>query len=126
MARPRKEINLETLRSLASIQCTYPEMAAILNVSVRYLKMRYCTKVEKWKSEGTCSLRRKMWLSAMNGNTTMQIWVSKNEMGWSDRREVTMPGGLPVRIKTAEEVAKEIEEAAAKEAAELKERNPDA
>jgi RNA 3'-terminal phosphate cyclase len=118
VARPRKVIDEAQLLALCRIQCTYDELCAFFGVSERHLRRRYAPLIEKARDEGKMSLRRKMWQGALGGNVTLQIWISKNELGWTDRRAVTGATSVAVRLKTPEEVAKEIEEAAAKESAE--------
>lgn len=87
MARPRKMIDENLLRKLAVIHCNQEEMASVLGVSVDTLQRRYAAQIKDGRSEGKMSLRRKMWEMALGGNVSLLIWLSKNELGMSDRIE---------------------------------------
>lgn len=87
MARPRKMIDESLLRKLAVIHCNQEEMASVLGVSVDTLQRRYAAQIKEGRAEGKMSLRRKMWEMALNGNVALLIWLSKNELGMSDKVE---------------------------------------
>lgn len=87
MARPRKVIDEALLRKLAVIHCTQEEMASVVGVSVDTLQRRYAAQIKSGRDEGKMSLRRKMWEMALNGNVSLLIWLSKNELGMSDKVE---------------------------------------
>lgn len=40
-------------------------------------------------------LRQLMWQSAEKGNVVMQIWLSKNILGYSDKQEISTPEDAP-------------------------------
>ena len=88
MARPRK-VDEELLFKLARIHCTYEEMAHILDVDKSTLTKGYSHIIKKAVSEGKSSLKRHMWKNAESGNSTMQIWLSKNLLGYVDKIEQT-------------------------------------
>lgn len=87
MARPRKVIDEALLRKLAVIHCTQEEMASVVGVSVDTLHRRYAEQIKSGRDEGKMSLRRKMWELALSGNVSLLIWLSKNELGMSDKVE---------------------------------------
>ena len=87
MARPRKEVNVELLEELAKLHCTQEEMASILKVSVDTLQRRFAAHIKEARDHGKMSLRRKMWELALSGDRTLLIWLSKNELGMSDKVE---------------------------------------
>ena len=92
MARPKKVINKKQFESLCGIQCTKEEMCSVLGVTDKTLDKwvkenynEYFSVVFKQKREfGLMSLRRKQMESALNGNTTMQIFLGKNLLKQSD------------------------------------------
>jgi hypothetical protein len=94
--RPRKELDLEQLQSLAEIQCTAEECAAVMKVSVATIDRRlkeagYAGFDEFHKmfgQDGKASLRRLQWKAAQGGNTAMLIWLGKQWLGQSDRQEI--------------------------------------
>lgn len=87
MARPRKPVDEALLRKLAVIHCNQDEMASVLGVSVDTLHRRFADQIKDARNEGKMSLRRKMWEMALNGNVTILIWLSKNELGMTDKVE---------------------------------------
>lgn len=107
MARPRVLIDLEKAKLFAKIQCTDAELAAVLDVSLKTVRRRlkdneeFRELVEQGRAEGLSSLRRSMWQSALAGNSTMQIWLSKQHLGMRDPMrsvEVSGPGGTAVPL----------------------------
>lgn len=87
MARPPKPVDENLLRKLAAIHCNQEEMASCLGVSVDTLQRRFAAQIKTARDEGKMSLRRKMWELALNGNVTILIWLSKNELGMTDKVE---------------------------------------
>lgn len=102
MGRPRKEISEAQVESLAAINCSYAEIAAVVGCDVSMLNRRFKQVIEKGRDQGKSSLKRKMWDIAINkGNVTMCIWLSKQMLGYTDK-QITLqnPNGeeKPVRI----------------------------
>ncbi len=96
MARPRKGFDLEVIEKLAVIHCSNTEIAAIIGCDVSLLsKPRYSQCIAKGKERGKMSLRRKMFDTAMGGNVTMQIWLSKQYLGFADKVESKLGAGDP-------------------------------
>lgn len=92
MARPKKEINQEIFENLCQINCTEEEVCAVLSVTDKTLA-RWCKETyqesfsevyKRFAQSGKTSLRRAMWKNALKGNTTMQIWLSKNVLGMKE------------------------------------------
>lgn len=88
MARPRKKIDEALLHKLAAIHCNQEEMCSILGISTDTLQRRFAAQVKAARNEGKMSLRRKMWQMALDGNVSLLIWLSKNELGYTDRQDV--------------------------------------
>ena len=84
--RPKLNIDINILSSLAQIGCTQEEMASVVGISARTLQRNYAEIVDKNREKGKASLRKKMWDKAVTkDNTNMQIWLSKNYLGMKDR-----------------------------------------
>jgi hypothetical protein len=95
MARPFKGIDLDLVEKLASIHCTNKEIAAMVNCDPSLLsKKNYSAIIEKGKEKGKISLRRKMFETAMNGNVTLMIWLSKQYLGFTDKVEQTVDANV--------------------------------
>ncbi len=96
MARPRKGFDLEVIEKLATIHCTNVEIAAWVGCDSSLLsRPRYAEVIAKGKEKGKMSLRRKMFDTAMSGNVTMQIWLSKQYLGFADKVESKLGAGDP-------------------------------
>ena len=84
--RPKINIDVNILSSLAQIGCTQEEMASVVGISARTLQRNYAEIVDKNREKGKASLRKKMWDKAVTkDNTNMQIWLSKNYLNMKDR-----------------------------------------
>ena len=102
--RPRLELDLRQVEELARIGCTEEDMAAVLGVSVDTIQRRkrdcpeFCGVIEKGRASLRNSLRRLQVKKALEGNTTMLIWLGKQLLGQSDRQraELTGAGGEPL------------------------------
>ena len=96
--RPKLKLNplgVETVRSLASIQCTDEEIASVLGCSVDLLTNKNNGKVfleakEAGQLSGKASLRRMQFKTAEGGNATMQIWLGKQYLGQKDKQDLTV------------------------------------
>ena len=82
--RPVKPVDQDLIYKLAMIHCSNPEISSIVGISVDTLQRRYGDIIQAGKESGKQKLRRKMWQSALNGNVTMMIWLSKNILGYTD------------------------------------------
>lgn len=94
MARPRKEINRKQFESLCAIQCTEEEIASVCDVSVDTLE-RWCKReyrrsfaevFNEKRAGGKASLRRNQW-KLSETNPTMAIWLGKQYLDQTDKRE---------------------------------------
>jgi len=93
--RKQIEINWSDFEKLCSMQCTLIEIASWFKCSEdtveRACKRQYgenFADVYKKKScKGKISLRRQMFETALGGNVTMMIWLSKQHLGFSDKLE---------------------------------------
>ena len=87
MARPPLDIDEEQVAKLAAINCSYEEMAAVLGCNPSTLTRRFAQAIEKGRSHGRMSLKRKQYEVAMGGNVTMLIWLGKQLLGQTDKVE---------------------------------------
>jgi hypothetical protein len=85
MGRPRKKIDPSQVQALAGINCSYEEMALVLNCDPSTLTRRFAQAIEKGRAEGKMSLKRKQYEMAMNGNVTMLIWLGKQYLGQTEK-----------------------------------------
>jgi len=79
------KLDVDLIAKLASIMCSYEEIAMILNTSVDNLKKRYKDIIEKGRAEGKKSLRRKqMEVALEKGDVRMLIFLGKNYLSQHD------------------------------------------
>lgn len=80
-------IKEEDVLRLAEFQCSINEMAAFLKCSHEYLSNHFADTIKKGYEVGKKGLRRRMYEAAMNGNTAIMIWLSKQYLGMKDKQE---------------------------------------
>lgn len=98
--RPVSDEDFAIFENLCKIQCTLHEIAAFFDVDVNtiesHVKAHYgknFSEVFKEKRKlGHVSLRRKQYEKALEGNTTMLIWLGKQYLKQLDKIE-TSGGG---------------------------------
>ena len=87
MARPRAKIDIEQVKKLAAIQCSYAQMAAVLGCNESTLTRRFAQAIKEGREQGFTSLKRKQFEVAMSGHVTMLIWLGKQYLGQTDKIE---------------------------------------
>lgn len=95
-----KAIDLELVKKLAFVHCTEAEIAAVFDIPLSTLAAQpaFQETYKRWKGKGKKSLRRWMWANAEKGNIVMQIWLSKNELGYKEpAHEITGKDGAPIK-----------------------------
>lgn len=96
--RPRVEFDLEVVRRLAAMHCTYAEIGAFFGCSHDTVQRRmgsdpdFRAAMEAGKGEGMISLRRLQWRSAKAGSVKMQVWLGKQLLGQRDKQDLTSGG----------------------------------
>lgn len=91
MARPIKyDINAKKVEKLASFGNTYPEIAAVLDVSEEILQKSYSTFYTKGRENLKERLRKKQINVALKGNVVMLIWLGKQYLGQKDKNELSL------------------------------------
>lgn len=87
MARPKLEIDEETVKKLAALNCSMEEIGHVVGCSIDTLERRFAAAIKEGRSHGKVSLKRKMFDTALGGNVAMMIWLSKNLLGYTDKTE---------------------------------------
>jgi hypothetical protein len=82
--RPKKKIDKELVEKLATIHCSVKEIADIVGCHPDTIRNRFSDIIARGKATGKMSVRRKMLETAMTGNATLLIWLSKQWLGMSD------------------------------------------
>ena len=82
VGRPRLNIDPEQVIRLARLHCTMQEMADFFGCHRETLRENFSPQIDKGRSEGNISLRRKQWQMAVEkGNVVMLIWLGKQMLG---------------------------------------------
>jgi hypothetical protein len=102
--RPRKKIDTEQLKKMAAIGLSVPEMAAVLECSPDTLQRRCAKIIEAGRHRRNASLRRKQYEQAVSGNTTMLIWLGKQYLDQSDKRELAGKDGGPLTVAVLDSI----------------------
>ncbi len=82
-----KTIDRELIYRLACIQCSDQEIAEVVGTTVATLRKRFQKILDKGKQEGRKGLRRAMYEKALNGDSRLQIFLSKQYLGMRDTPE---------------------------------------
>jgi len=82
-----KTIDRDLVYKLACIQCSDQEIAEVVGTTASTLRKRFGSLLDKGKQEGKKSLRRAMWEKAINGDTRVAIFLSKQYLGFRDTPE---------------------------------------
>lgn len=91
MPRPRKKIEPEKVKQLASLGLSNEEIAAVLECSHDTIERRFKKEMRAGRDRRNASLKRKQYEVAMAGNATMLIWLGKQYLDQSDKLEVRDP-----------------------------------
>jgi predicted ArsR family transcriptional regulator len=89
-----KTIDRNLIYNLASVQCSVKEIAETVGVSEAFVRKRFMKIIEKGRAEGRKNIRKRQFEKAMNGDTKMLIWLSKQFLAQKDNpedREATAP-----------------------------------
>jgi hypothetical protein len=89
MGRPRKRIDLEKVKELASKGLTQEQIAAWCDCSVDTLSRRCAETLKRGWELRNGSVMQKQYELAMTGNATMLIWLGKQYLGQRDKNEVS-------------------------------------
>lgn len=107
--RPKATIDWNKVGQMLEANCTAVGIAAALGIEEDTLRKRCqvdnkCTFSEfsqEKRAKGDDLLRAKQMQIAMSGNVTMLIWLGKNRLDQSDKREISGKDGTslaPVRV----------------------------
>ncbi len=100
MGRPKIEVDLEMVESLARVGCTDEEIAREIGICVASLRNRkkeqdFLAALKKGRNGAMISIRRAQFIAGVeNGNVTMLIWLGKQMLGQRDRHEVEVTDEL--------------------------------
>ena len=79
----------QAILKLASKGRTLTEIAAYCDVSDDTISRRFAEAIKRGKSLMRGSLRAEQFELAMRGNPTMLVWLGKQELGQTDRQQLS-------------------------------------
>ena len=104
VGRPKFVIDYALISQLAMMHCTDSEIAHLCGMTPEGFCKRKKSDtelvqvLEKGRDEGKASLRRLQWKQAQSGDKTMLIWLGKQLLGQSDKREQKLDTSMTVNI----------------------------
>ena len=91
MARPKKyNIDTEQVEKLASFGCTNIEIASVFGCDESLIRKSYSEFLIKGREKGKVRLRQLQWKAAEAGSHTMLIWLGKQILNQSDKKELEL------------------------------------
>lgn len=111
MARPKKRIDGDEVEKLAAMFCTDVEIARWFDSCDRTIRRRFRDRLDRGRSLGKMSLKRKQFELAQGGNITMLIWLGKQYLEQSDKVEQRIrdeAGTKPIEKMTDAELTAEL------------------
>ena len=85
----RKIVSPADIYKLAQIGCTDREIAQWFDIDENTLRYNFSAVMAKGRQDLKAALRTAMIKNAMNGNAALQIFLSKNLLGYSDNPQNT-------------------------------------
>lgn len=82
--RPRKVIDVELLKKMAHSAMSIEQIADALNCSADLLYDHYSDILREGRSTRKTKLAQAMWNNVDKGNVQMQIWMSKQHLGYKE------------------------------------------
>lgn len=80
----KRVVNPEDVYKLAAIGCTDAEIAVWFDIDYNTLRYNFSDILAKGRQDLKTALRTAMIKNAMGGNAALQIFLSKNLLGYSD------------------------------------------
>ena len=102
MARPRKQFTEEQMAEITEMalnNCHIDTIGLALGIAKNTLIRRFGTFISQKRAEGRTELSKQQKDKCAKGDTTMLIWRGKQDLGQTDKKELTGKGGGPVALQ---------------------------
>lgn len=98
------DLDVDQMKKLAAMQCTFDEIAAWFGCSrsTLYAREDYREIIEQERLKAHASMRRSMFQAALDGDRQMMIWLSKQYLGMREKTEHSGEGLRPLSIEFVE------------------------
>lgn len=113
--KPKIEIDLAKVEALASRLLTKEQICISLGISetTLYKNQRenadFAYAIKRGREKGVATVANKLVESAIEGNTTAQIFILKTHGGqdWKDKQDVNLTGEVLVKTKSLQDMTDE-------------------
>lgn len=113
--KPKIEIDLAKVEALASRLLSKEQIAISLGISEKTLYNRqnefteFTEAIKRGREKGVATIANKLVESAIDGNTTAQIFILKTHGGqeWKDKQDINLSGELEVKNKSLKDMTDE-------------------
>lgn len=113
--KPKIEIDLAKVEELASRLLSKEQIAISLGISERTLYTNqkesadFAEAIKRGREKGVATVANKLVESAIEGNTTAQIFILKTHGGqdWKDKQDVNLTGEVLVKTKSLQDMTDE-------------------
>lgn len=113
--KPKIEIDLAKVEELASKLLSKEQIAISLGISERTLytnqkeSAEFAEAIKRGREKGVATVANKLVESAIEGNTTAQIFILKTHGGqdWKDKQDVNLTGEVLVKTKSLQDMTDE-------------------
>lgn len=113
--KPKIEIDLAKVEALASRLLSKEQIAISLGISERTLytnqkeSAEFAEAIKRGREKGVATIANKLVKSAIDGNTTAQIFILKTHGGqeWKDKQDINLSGELEVKNKSLKDMTDE-------------------
>lgn len=113
--KPKIEIDLAKVEALASRLLSKEQIAISLGISERTLytnqkeSAEFAEAIKRGREKGVATIANKLVESAIDGNTTAQIFILKTHGGqeWKDKQDINLSGELEVKNKSLKDMTDE-------------------
>ena len=89
----------DKIQMLASFGCSIIEIAKYFKVDESTVRKNYQDELETGRESLKVKLRQLQWDHAARGNTALLIWLGKQYLGQTDRKEIDLIGNLESVLK---------------------------
>ena len=89
----------DKIQMLASFGCSITEIAKYFRIDESTVRKNYKDELETGRESLKVKLRQLQWDHAARGNTALLIWLGKQYLGQTDRKEIDLIGNLESVLK---------------------------
>ena len=89
----------DKIQMLASFGCSIIEIAKYFKMDESTVRKNYKDELETGRESLKVRLRQLQWDHAARGNTALLIWLGKQYLGQTDRKEIDLIGNLESVLK---------------------------